>query len=189
MTRRKPFAPDLGGIRGHHVPKRGNIFIYIILLIAVVAAMISLSRTGRNPSKNVSIMKQTNDFFKEGELELYNENDSLIISIDIEIADDEAQIQKGLMHRRSMEERQGMLFIYAEPEPRSFWMKNTQIPLDIIFLDENKKIVSIQENTRPLSEESIPSVYPAQYILEVNAGFSARHFIKPGHRMVFVRTY
>ena len=99
-------------------------------------------------------------------------NDSItkpITTIDIEIADDEYQTQTGLMYRKSMLPNQGMLFIFPEEAPRSFYMKNTEFALDIIYIDKNNKVVSIQKNAKPYDETSLPSEGPAQYVLEVNA--------------------
>ncbi|MEO6346361.1 MAG: DUF192 domain-containing protein [Aquaticitalea sp.] len=112
-------------------------------------------------------------FKKEGELTLKKvKSDSIIKALDIEIADDDYQTQTGLMYRESMEDNQGMLFVFPIADYHSFYMKNTLISLDIIYIDSNKKIVSIQKNAKPLDETSLPSSAPAQYVLEINAGLS-----------------
>ena len=78
---------------------------------------------------------------------------------------------KGLMYREEpLGPNTAGLFIYDKPEMRSFWMKNTYIPLDIVFLDENGEIVGIHLNAKPESEESIESPAPAQYVIELDAG-------------------
>ena len=172
MARREPFSSNKGGIRGNHQASKGKTIVYLIILIAVIIAMVSLNRIARGPSKGkimnnrtISNSPQESDFSKEGELELFNDQDSLIVKLDIEIADDDIQTERGLMYRRSMKENQGMLFIFPEVELRSFWMKNTYIPLDLIFLDENRIIVHIHEGAKPRSEASIPSLKPAKYVL------------------------
>jgi len=109
-----------------------------------------------------------------------------IIKIDIEIADNDYERQLGLMNRQSMEEMQGMLFIFPDERFQSFWMVNTLISLDIIFINSNKKIVTIHKNTTPLSEQSYPSSAPAQYVLEVNAGFCDRHTVKLGDKVFWI---
>lgn len=112
-------------------------------------------------------------FKKEGELTIKKAaNDSIIKSIDIEIADDEYQTQTGMMYRDSMEDNQGMLFVFLNAQHHSFYMKNTRIPLDIIYFGADKKIVSIQKNASPFDETSLPSNAPAQYVLEIKAGLS-----------------
>lgn len=196
MARREPFSSNKGGMRGNHQPRKGNTYLYMFILVAVIVGMFSLGKLAKGPSKKKNMDKKefvnplpSNEFTKEGELELFSASDSLIVKLDIEIADDDAQTQKGLMYRRSMMEKQGMLFIFPETIIRSFWMKNTYISLDLIFLDENRIIVHIHEGAQIKSEESLPSLKPAKYVLEVNSGFSARYFLKEGDRMSFVRTY
>lgn len=116
------------------------------------------------------VIKQTEiTFKKEGELSIFK-SDSIQIVLDIEIADTDFDVQTGLMYRDSIEDNQGMLFVFDDEEPRFFYMKNTQIPLDLIFISENKKIVSFQKNAQPFNENSLPSNAPAKYVLEVNAG-------------------
>jgi len=112
-------------------------------------------------------------FKKEGTLQLKKAtSDSIIKTLDIEIADDDYQTQTGLMYRNSMENSQGMLFIFPNEIMRSFYMKNTQIPLDIIYVSSDSSIVSFQKNAKPFDETSLPSEAPAKYVLEVNAGLS-----------------
>ena len=128
-------------------------------------------------------------FTKEGELEiLKSESDSILASLDIELAQTDYEIQTGLMYRKSMEDTQGMLFIFQEEEPHSFYMKNTLIPLDILFIDKDLKIVNIQRNTTPLSERGIPSSGPVQYVLEINAGLSEQWQLAAGDRIRYEKS-
>lgn len=116
------------------------------------------------------VIKQTEvTFKKEGVLTIFK-SDSTQITVDIEIADTDFDTQTGLMYRDSMKDNQGMLFVFEDEQPRSFYMKNTRISLDLIFINENKKIVSFQKNAQPFDERSLPSNAPAKYVLEVNAG-------------------
>lgn len=116
------------------------------------------------------IIKQTEvSFKKEGNLTIFK-SDSTQIDLDIEIADTDFDIQTGLMYRSSMETNQGMLFIFKDEQPRSFYMRNTRIPLDLIFINKEKVIVSFQKNAKPFDESSLPSNKPAKYVLEINAG-------------------
>lgn len=127
-------------------------------------------------------VKQTEvTFTKEADLTIFKiATDSTEISLDIEIADTDYDIQTGLMYRNSMEPNQGMLFVFDDEEERYFYMKNTQIPLDIIYLGTNRKIVSFQKNAKPFDESSLPSNFPAKYVLEVNAGMVNTWQIKEG---------
>lgn len=101
------------------------------------------------------------------------------IAVPVEIADTDAERQTGLMGRTALAEDAGMLFVFDAEEPRSFWMKDTLIPLSIAFIDAQGRIVDIQD-MQPLDETSHPSAAPAQYALEVNQGFFAARGIQVG---------
>ena len=119
------------------------------------------------------VIKQTEIVFKkEGELTIHKVSDSTEIKLDIEIADTEFDEQTGLMYRESMDKNQAMLFVFEDESERFFYMKNTKIPLDILYINANKTIVSFQKNTTPFDESSLPSNAPAKYVLEVNAGLA-----------------
>jgi uncharacterized membrane protein (UPF0127 family) len=126
------------------------------------------------------------EFKKEGELTITDSISNPIINIDIEIADSDYERQLGLMNRQSMEEMQGMLFIFPAERYQSFWMVNTLFSLDMIFINSNKEIVTIHKDTTPLSEQSYPSSAPALYVLEVNAGFCERHSVKLGDKVFWI---
>ncbi len=94
----------------------------------------------------------------------------------------------GLMNRKQLPDNYGMLFIFNNEEYQSFWMKNTLIPLDIIYADKDKKIVHIYHNVQPCKEEecpTYPSSSPAQYVLEIYGGSSKKMNIKEGDRLIF----
>jgi uncharacterized membrane protein (UPF0127 family) len=98
----------------------------------------------------------------------------------VEVMRTPEQLEKGLMFRRYMPDNRGMLFDFKSEQPVAFWMKNTYLPLDMIFISKAGKIVSIAENAEPLSEKLIPSGAPVSGVLEVNAGTAARIQVKPG---------
>lgn len=125
-------------------------------------------------------------FKKEGELQIFEvQSDSLLASIDIEIADSDYETQTGLMYRNTMKVSEGMLFIFPNEAMHSFYMKNTGIPLDLIFIKENRSIASIQENAQPYDESSVSSKEPVQYVLEVNAGLVAKWGVEVGDSIAF----
>jgi uncharacterized membrane protein (UPF0127 family) len=101
-------------------------------------------------------------------------------SFKVEIADDEAERTQGLMNRPSMGQDHGMLFQFPDERDRSFWMHNTYIPLDIIYIDGAGKIVSIAANATPFSETPIPSMGAAKAVLELNGGRAEALGIQPG---------
>lgn len=102
--------------------------------------------------------------------------------VQVEIADDRVEQQRGLMERTELAEDAGMLFVFDREEPRSFWMRNTLIPLSIAYIASDGRIVDIQD-MQPLDETSHPSVEPAQYALEVNQGFFAERGIEVGNEV------
>lgn len=123
-------------------------------------------------------------FTKDGELKLLKQDtDSIIQTIDVEIADDDYKIQTGMMYRTAMDDNQGMLFIFPDEQIRSFYMKNTQIALDILFINSDKEIVSFQKDARPYDATSLSSGVPAQYVLEIKAGLSNSWNLKNGDRV------
>lgn len=101
----------------------------------------------------------------------------------VEIADDDAERQHGLMYRTSMPDMHGMLFIFPQAKPQAFWMRNTYMPLDIIYIGEDGRVVSIAANARPFDETSLPSEGPAIGVLEIYGGKAAELGIKPGDRV------
>ncbi|MCB0464747.1 MAG: DUF192 domain-containing protein [Aequorivita sp.] len=158
----------------------------ILISAAIVASLFSLyncKNTSNSESKNLT---KEITFTKEGELSILKaKNDSLIAKLDIEIADDEYTTQTGLMYRHSMAKNQGMLFVFNDSRQRSFYMKNTEIPLDIIYINSEKKIVSIQKNAKPFDETSLPSEGATEYVLEVNAGLSDKWKLEKGDKIEF----
>jgi uncharacterized membrane protein (UPF0127 family) len=159
--------------------------------IAIVASLCVAAMTGcdSSPSEKPIATDQKRSlgpqFVKEGVLSIIGVAGDTIRTIDIEIADTESERTIGLMHRRSMPDTQGMLFIFDEEEQRSFWMRNTLIGLDIIYIRANGEIESIAKYTVPMSERSVPSKGPATYVLEVIEGFCDRYNVKEGDKIAF----
>lgn len=159
--------------------------LFVKIGIATIALIVVLVFALNNCQDETTDMHYYK-FKKEGELTFVDSVENPIIKIDIEIADNDYERQLGLMNRQSMEEMQGMLFIFPQQEYQSFWMRNTLFSLDMLFINSNKEIVTIHKNTTPLSEQSYPSTAPALYVLEVNAGFCDRHNIKLGDKVFWI---
>ncbi len=121
----------------------------------------------------------------EGQLTFLDTAGEEITTIYIEIADDEVSRERGLMYRHYIPDTVGMLFIFPDEARRWFWMHNTPSSLDIIYSNSNHEITRIIENTMPYSDESVPSGDPAQYVIEVKAGFAAQYQIKQGDRFSY----
>lgn len=112
-------------------------------------------------------------------IRFYN-NEEKIYEVQCEIADTMYKQALGLMNRENLDENKGMLFIFNDEKVREFWMKNTLISLDMIFLDKNFKIVSIVENAqscKTIDCEIYSSLYPAKYVVEINGGLSKKYNI------------
>lgn len=109
-------------------------------------------------------------------------------SFNVEIADNQIERAQGLMFRKELEENSGMLFLFESSGKHSFWMKNTLIPLDMIWIDENLEIVFIFENAQPC-EETCDSITPdknAKYVLEINSGLVEKYNFKIGDEIKII---
>ncbi|WP_136442511.1 DUF192 domain-containing protein [Pacificoceanicola onchidii] len=107
------------------------------------------------------------------------------VRFSVDIADDEAERAQGLMFVETMPTSRGMLFVYDREAPNgvAFWMKNTLIPLDMIFADRTGAVIKVHENAIPGDLTAIPSDGPAQYVLEINGGLAAQLGIEAGAQM------
>lgn len=127
-------------------------------------------------------------FKKEGELSIFKQKvDTLITTFDIEIAESAYETETGLMYRKSMAKNRGMLFISPTVRIHNFYMKNTEFPLDLIFIKEDLTIASFQENAKPFDEASLSSQVPVKYVLEINAGLAQEWLLEVGDRITFQR--
>jgi hypothetical protein len=138
-------------------------------------------------SNNVSKENESFVFTKHGSASIINTSGTILSDFDIEIADTPEKLKTGLMYRDKLQPNQGMLFIFPEQEIRSFWMKNTYLPLDILFINSDSVIVSISQNTTPFSENSINSKAPSQYVLELNAGIVKKYDISLGDKFTWTK--
>ena len=156
---------------------------YILNLVITIAILLFVSSCKK---ENKIIVKAEQTFKKEGTLDIYKDSTG-VISLEIEIAEDEYERQTGLMHRSTLGEKQGMLFIFEDESPRYFYMKNTYIPLDIIFINNDHQIVSFSENAEPTNEATLPSNAPAKYVLEINGGLVERWGLKTGDSISYIK--
>ena len=139
-----------------------------------------------SPSQKAGVTEP--QFVHEGDLVILNQSDT-VGRLRVEFADSRADKNRGLMFRTRMDPDASMLFIDDAPvmKKQSFWMKNTYISLDMIFLNDDQVIVDIAKNTVPYSERSVTSKVPARYVLEVNAGYSDGLGLEPGMRLSWKR--
>ena len=133
----------------------------------------------------IFLISCTKDFDKNFN-RIYVDNGKKLIGVNAEIADDNNERSKGLMFRERLDENAGMLFVFEDEQYQTFWMKNTLIPLDIIFIGKNLEIIDIK-NAVPCREEDCilyKSSKPSMYVLEVNGGFSAGNGIRIGDKII-----
>jgi hypothetical protein len=156
---------------------------FSIIILSCSLLFTNLDCKKDNESQKIDSLKDKKykiQFVKQGEVYFQDRNKTLIKQIDAEIAESPERRHTGLMYRDDMLESQGMLFIFEKEEPEGFYMKNTIIPLDIIFINSKKEIVKIYKNTTPYSEQDLPSIKPILYVVEVKAGFCDKYNIKEG---------
>ena len=195
MAKNKPVPPPKKRKKKKVTNRKQTLITVLIVLVGIAFVLPNLmpfftpSPRARRSSAPANSDLPTNPpaapveppFTKEGELSVRSgESGETLKKLDIERAENDAERRKGLMFRRSMKDEQGMLFLFDQPAPQSFWMRNTYIPLDIVFVDENKKITTIHQNTTPLLEVGLPSNGDAQFVLEVNGGWCQRYGVKVG---------
>lgn len=161
--------------------------VIVVLVIVFIIYMVIPTKTinRRNFQQNPKSFESTIKFTKEGELTFSSKEGGYIVSIDVELADTYQKRMQGMMHRESMEELQGMFFVFPNEEPQSFWMRNTILSLDMLFVNSKFEIVKIHKATKTLSDQSYPSERPAIYVIEVNAGFTDKYSIKEGCKIVW----
>ncbi len=157
-------------------------FTYTATAIMAVALVVIYSMwNGNNKSTEMQDQSMDIKFNKQGTLTFVSQQNSDTLSvIDIEVADNEQMRARGLMYRKSLPEDAGMLFIFNREEMQGFWMKNTYIALDMLFVNADRQIVTIHMNTTPMKEWNYASTAPAQYVVEVNAGYCLKNNIKEG---------
>jgi hypothetical protein len=103
--------------------------------------------------------------------------------VTVEIAENDPDRQRGLMYRKSMPQDRGMLFRFDVKDDHAFWMHNTCIPLDMLYLDDDGLIVGIEENTPTMSDDTFAVGCTSRYVLELNAGWTRAHGVKPGQKI------
>ena len=163
--------------RNHHVASRlTGAFLVVLTLIGCA-----------DEAKQEGAITQEIAFRPDGILDFKRADSTLVTRIVIEIAETAQAQAQGRMYRRSMPQRGGMLFVNQAESMRSFWMKNTSLSLDILFVDAEGEIINIVKETAPFSEEYIESTEPAQLIVEVRSGFVDLYGITENDRITWER--
>jgi uncharacterized protein len=138
----------------------------------------------------ISVLTYQAPFSLADELQQFPTSELMIVSatgrhrFKVEVAQTQAQMTQGLMFRRSLAPDAGMLFDYREPIPATMWMRNTLIPLDMLFVDAQGRIVNIHQRAVPQSLDVISAAAPVRAVIELNGGTAARLGIAPGDQIV-----
>ncbi len=157
---------------------------FFLWSLAVLLSAFSCSQ-----SKQVVPKKKSNEYVFRKDARVYVlKNKDTVAVFDTEIADDEYERETGLMYRKSMKENQAMLFVFDDEDVRFFYMKNTYIPLDIVYIGADSVIVSIAKQARPLDETPLSSHYPARFVLEIKGGLADQKGIARGDRIVIEKS-
>ena len=179
--------------RSGNTTARSNLFQFsaavMIVLLGSFFIYSSFFKGSANNKKDIPLKDYSSfQFKKQGELTFTDSDGQFISRLDVEFAEDDETRSQGLMYRPKMNEDQGMLFIFPREEKQSFWMHNTVMSLDIIFVNKQQEIVKIHRNAIPYDDSAYPSNAPAIYVVEVNAGYTEAHNIDEGDKIVWRRT-
>ncbi|WP_234571846.1 DUF192 domain-containing protein [Rhodohalobacter sp. 614A] len=159
-----------------------KIFIYPIFFLFV--GLLILSSCSDNNNQNQESNEENGRVLEfNAEVSFLRSEADTISTIKAAIADNNRSRSEGLMNVTDLPDDAGMFFIFDNQQTRSFWMANTPLPLDIMFVNSEMTIVRIHRNTQPYSQESIQSEEPAQYVVEVNAGYTLEHDIREGMKI------
>lgn len=153
--------------------------------LSLVCGIVLTLTACKEETKDKIITTSEISFQKDGELYFINAENDTLKHLEIETAISSYEQQTGLMYRKQMQENRGMLFIYENERSRSnFYMKNTYIPLDLIYINSNNIVVDINEDAKPLNESPILSQAPAQYVLEINGNKAQAWNISKGDSII-----
>ena len=178
-----PIRPDTGGAAVSGRSIAGNYRTALSCLLVLLALFV-LDTFGQ-PQRVLA--GSSGGIRVDGTLVFVNAEGRVLASIAIEIADTPQARSVGLMGRRGLDDSMGMLFVHDDAGPKNFWMRNTPTPLDIIFVSADDRVTNIAANTKPLSDTVYSSNGPALFVVEVLAGFCARHGVEAGTRISWQR--
>jgi uncharacterized membrane protein (UPF0127 family) len=164
------------------IRKAGSVLLILALLGFLYTQIAPAFSGGGSSSKpQAQNIAETYEppFVHEGHGAFVNGSDT-VATYRLELAESEREVQQGMMWRKHMDPDMGMLFLMPEERMQSFWMKNTYVSLDIVYISAAGQVVSIQANAQPFNETPLPSEGPAQLVLELPAGTCAQVGITPG---------
>jgi uncharacterized membrane protein (UPF0127 family) len=155
----------------------------ILLFLSILGPLLLLGCTDDGPQQD-----DTRGFQEEGTLAFIQPTGDTLRTIAIDIADTDAERRRGLMRQQTLGHDRGMLFVFDSVDRGSMWMKNTPLPLDIVFVTPDSQVINIARRTTPLSEEKITPEAPRKFVVEVRAGFADRFGLTDSTRVRWTRT-
>ena len=156
--------------------------VFLLLLLSFPMAS-CLEAAEEEKSQTESTEEAIEDPYIREPLKIVTQ-DGREFDFEVEVADTQEKLARGFMFREELAANHGMIFVFPNPQPLSFWMRNTFLALDIIFIDEKGIILNIEKGI-PLNEENVFSVGPAKAAIEMNMGTAKKHDIKAGDRVIF----
>lgn len=154
-----------------------------IMVLLLCAAPFAAGCSPQAEPKTTKV-QTLDEFFEQDELQIVT-TDGTRQDFTVYLATTAEQQRRGLMFVRQLPERTGMLFVYDDESLHSMWMKNTFIPLDIVFARRDGTVSSVIKNTEPLSLKSLAAIEPVTFVLELNAGVTRRYDIGPGSQLIW----
>ncbi len=149
--------------------------------LGLILAMVCVKAPSTSASDAVDLFLRP-----DAQLEIRTTASVTPIRLTVEVADEKAEQDRGLMNRRLAGDEEGMLFVYPKAAPRIFWMHDTPVSLDMLFFDSDRRLVALIAHAEPFSDRLLKSRVPAQYVLEVSAGFADRHAVRLGAQFRFL---
>lgn len=143
----------------------------------------SLAACGKSKKESNSTTQKGRELEFTHQVTFLNQDGDEISTVEVAVADDQQERNQGLMDVTNLGNNQGMLFIFEEENELSFYMANTPLSLDIIFVNSDSTIVRIHHNTTPFSSDQLPSDEPAQFVVETNGGYCVSHDIREGMKI------
>ena len=157
------------------------------ILLLILTCLLSAAGC-RSDDPELRVIRTETDFRRDGSLSFLDAGGDTMATIDIEIAETDEARTRGLMGRRSLPPRSGMFFIMDEADTTGFWMRNTPMPLDIIFVGADSQVVRIARRTRPYSNDVISPEAAKKFVVEVRAGQADRLGITDSTRITWTRS-
>ena len=157
--------------------------------LLILAALLAVSACSGGDSESSSATTASEDaipFRVDGTLDVMR-NDSMLLTLDIEIADNDSTRERGMMQRTGFPDDSGMLFVFDNEEIQTFWMGNTPVALDLLFINSGAEVLNFSKYAVPFSNDMLASTGPAKYVLEVPAGWVDTNGILEGDRVEWRR--